>query len=65
MLHECVRRFDLMGTTGKFLRTKQGLNRVPLIFSTIFFFTSVVTGFVFCSGAGLPAMNETAVLEGA
>ena len=26
MFHACVRRFDVTGTVGKFLGTKQGLN---------------------------------------
>jgi len=28
MLHAYVRRFDVMGTVGKFLRTKQGLRYI-------------------------------------
>ena len=31
MPHVCVRRFDMIGTVGKFLETKQGLNEEKVL----------------------------------
>ena len=30
MLYACIRRFDVMDTVGKFLRTKQDLNHLSI-----------------------------------